>query len=116
MTTIKEIKEVNPKLAQDYDVINIANNLDKYKDLRVMAESPAGKTLSKNLKTNIDNLTAKLLANYQLLSHIELVSLIAELKSTKTLYDTLVEAKFLEAQKETELEETLKLKHNAIIR
>ena len=97
---------------KDEQLDDIEKDIKKYAKLDIVANSEGGKELVKNLGSYIVSTINQLCHKYKSASHIELISLIAQLDSKINLYQTLMRAKGqkMGAKKEYEkrLEELLK--------
>lgn len=97
----KEGKIITPEIE------SIAEDVDKYHDLAVMAESAGGKIVRANLVKDIISSVDFIANKFKKLSHIELITECAELKSSLDLLRVMTRAKKNELDAQNALKDAL---------
>jgi paraquat-inducible protein B len=68
---------------------DLLKELDKAKAILLVKKSEGGQLILNSLKSDLEGITAKIMREYDKLSHIELLALISHLKAKSDLIETI---------------------------
>ena len=102
-----KIVEAHPNLINNEYIAELANDLDKAKDVAVIARSDGGMILAKSLKDKCDSLLGLLVMRYKEATREELVALIASYEAQISLYNEFVRAVKIEKEMQDEIDKVI---------
>jgi hypothetical protein len=107
MSDLKKIQEAFPNAKDNDLIVALVEALDDAKDKLVMAKSPSGVALSKELWAKCLDLILRIRTSYIKVSEHELRAMCAALDVQMSLYEELCEAGVLVDIAQSELDEAL---------
>jgi hypothetical protein len=108
MSRLSKVKEKNPELLTNPEVVDLAQQADHLHDIKALAESNGGKALVKILFTDVVHSVRKLGGMYTTATHAELVSQIARMDAHLSTARLIVNAKDNLEYLDSELAEMLR--------
>lgn len=107
MTTRSRVKKLVDDGFVDEGLLSLADDVDKYGDLKSLAEQPGGKVLRATLRDDIIQAINKLTTNYTTMTHLDMIAIVAHIDARLTLLRILTNAKENFEALDQELKDTL---------
>jgi hypothetical protein len=108
MKNLDKIKEETPELLNNPDILQLAEQADVVHSLKALHDTDGGKQLVKLLIEDALGCVHRLSGGYHTMSHIEMVSLCAQLDTKLATAKLLIDSKQVKEVLDAELEEAMR--------
>jgi hypothetical protein len=108
MKNLDRIKEEAPELLSNPDIVQLAEQADVVHNIKALHDTEGGKQLVKLLIEDALACVYRLSGGYRAMSHIELISLCAQLDTKLSTAKLLIDSKEVKEVLDAELEEAMR--------